>query len=107
MLICCIVGNESRVSELHRVICNGVLRYLPRSGLFWVRDQRNRPTPNSPPVAFSDQMIHQQQGERRDKIEENDGSEIALGLLANLKKARKVKGACLVEATSITTVVKE
>ncbi len=31
----------------------------------------------------------------------------ALGLLANLKETRKVKGACQVEATSITTVLKE
>jgi hypothetical protein len=31
----------------------------------------------------------------------------ALGLLANLKKTCEVKGACQVEATSITTVVKE
>jgi hypothetical protein len=31
----------------------------------------------------------------------------ALGLLANLKETREVKGACRVEATSITTVFKE
>ncbi len=31
----------------------------------------------------------------------------ALGLLVNLKKTRKVKGACQLETTSITTVVKE
>ncbi len=31
----------------------------------------------------------------------------ALGLLPNLKETREVKGACQVEATSITTVVKE
>ncbi len=32
---------------------------------------------------------------------------IALGLLDNPKKTHEVKGACRVEATSITTVVKE
>jgi hypothetical protein len=31
----------------------------------------------------------------------------ALGLLANLKKTHEVKGACRVEVTSITTIVKE
>ncbi len=31
-------------------------------------------------------------------------SESTLGLLANLKSTREVKGACQVEATSITTV---
>ncbi len=31
----------------------------------------------------------------------------ALGLLANLKWTREVKGACRVEATSISTVFKE